>query len=69
MGATQELGDEVGGDLTRLLETPIVLAMSRAGFTRFLEQKLVAHGPLASLRALVEQQHECLALAPAPPAA
>ena len=54
---TQALSDRLGVDLFGRLDVPIIHALVRAGLTRFLERKLVAHGSAMSLRALVEEQH------------
>ena len=58
---TQQLADLVHADLARRLEVPIVLHLARAGLSSLLERKLHAGTP-ASLRTLVDEQHEQLGL-------
>lgn len=57
---TQQLGDLVGLDLGRRLETPICLHLVRAGLAPFLASKLEPHGPLAPLAVLAAEQHQTL---------
>jgi hypothetical protein len=57
---TSAVGARVSEDLAPRVETPIILAMAHAGLSAVLERKLVAHGKPASLRALVEEQHQRL---------
>lgn len=53
---TDALEQQLGVDLARYLEVPIVLHLARAGLGGFLERRLT--GTPGSLRALVERQHQ-----------
>ena len=58
---TAALSDHVGADFHQKLAVPILLHMSRAGFSSVLERQLQVHGTPASLRALVAEQHATIA--------
>ena len=57
---TAELDEVVGRDLHRRLDLPVILAMTGAGLTPFLERKHTGQRP--SLELLAREQHEQLGL-------